>query len=177
MSPELPEVDTVQSLIQTRIEKLSMIASELPEYLDLIQAAAAGGSPPREAVLRATGLIMDNLYRGVLSPRMSVPRDFWTSSLGLMIARAHTQVVPDSEVLSQAEAAQWLGVSREYISQLVESGRVATIVREAAALRSRKQPREMLFRDSLESLKRQLRSDTKRRRTDEILSTDPVTHL
>lgn len=160
----LPEVDTVQALIETRIQTLTTIAAELPELLELIQAAAAGASVPRDAVLRATGLIMDNLYRGVLSPRMSVPRDFWGSSLGLTIARAHTFVVPDQEVISQSEAAQLLGISREYMSQLVESGKVASIVREAAALRSRKQPREMLFRDSLEALRGQLRSDTKRRR-------------
>jgi hypothetical protein len=158
MTPELPEVDTVQDLIQARIQKLTLIAAELPEYLRLIQAAANGEAVRREAVLRASELLMDNLYRGVLSPRMSVPRDFWGSSLGLMIARAHTHVVPDAEVVSQAEAAQLLGVSREYMSQLVESGKVSSIVREAAALRSRKQPREMLFRDNLEALKSQLRT-------------------
>jgi DNA-binding transcriptional regulator LsrR (DeoR family) len=66
-------------------------------------------------------------------------------------------VVPDDEVVSQAEAAQRLGVSREYISQLVEAGKVKTIVREAAAPRSRKQPREMVFVEALEALRAEIK--------------------
>ncbi|MFN3431847.1 MAG: hypothetical protein ACK46X_18075, partial [Candidatus Sericytochromatia bacterium] len=100
---------------------------------------------------------------GVLSPRPSVPRDFWGSPLGITIARAHTHVISDDEVMSQSEAAQELGVSREYISQLVEAGKVKTIVRDAAAPRSRRQPREMLYRDGLEVIRGQLRSERDRR--------------
>ncbi|MNT89937.1 hypothetical protein D3C72_2307540 [compost metagenome] len=92
-----------------------------------------------------------------------MPRDFWHSPLGQTIARAHTHVVSDEAVMSQAEAAAELGVSREYISQLVEAGKVKTIVREAAAPRSRRQPREMLYRDGLEAIRRQLRSERDRR--------------
>lgn len=161
-SPALLEADFVQALIQARIQKLTLIADELPAYLALIEEAAEARPVSRQAVLHATGLILDNLYRGVLSPRVSVPRDFWDSPLGRTVARAHAHVVPDGEVVSQAEAAQRLGVSREYISQLVEAGRVKTIVREAAAPRSRKQPREMVFVDALEAL----RAEQKRSRID-----------
>ena len=45
----------------------------------------------------------------------------------------------------------------------VESGKVKTIVREAAAPRSRRQPREMLYRDGLEAIRRQLRTERDRR--------------
>jgi hypothetical protein len=163
MPHDLPDAKHVQALIEARIEKLRTISAGLPDYIALIEAAAAGAPADRAAVLQATSLILDNLYRGVLSPRPSVPRDFWSSPLGLTIARAHTHVVPDGEVLSQAEAASALGVSREYVSQLVESGKVKTIVRDAAAPRSRKQPREMLYRDGLEAIRRQLRSEKERR--------------
>ena len=152
----------VTELIDARIENLEAIARELPAYLTLIHAAAAGRPVEREAVLYATGLILDNLYRGVLSPHANVPRDFWESPIGLAIARAHARVVPDAEVVSQAEAADLLGVSREYISQLVEAGRARTIVREAAALRSRLRPREMLYRDGLDDLKARLRRDSRK---------------
>lgn len=163
MTHDLPDAKHVQALIEARIENLRTIWAGLPGYIALIEAAAAGAQVDRVAVLHASGLILDNLYRGVLSPRPNVPRDFWSSSLGLTIARAHTHVVPDGEVVSQAEAASALGISREYVSQLVESGKVKTIVRDAAAPRSRKQPREMLFRDGLEAIRRQLRSEKERR--------------
>jgi hypothetical protein len=163
MPHDLPDAQHVQALIEARIEKLRTISTELPNYIALIEAAARGAEVEREAVLRATGLMLDNLYRGVLMPRPSVPRDFWNSPLGLTIARAHAHVVPDGEVMSQAEAASALGISREYVSQLVESGRVKTIVRDAAAPRSRKQPREMLYRDGIEAVRAMLRSEKERR--------------
>jgi hypothetical protein len=163
MTHTFSDAKHIQGLIEARIENLRTISAGLPGYIALIEAAAAGERLERSAVLQATGLILDNLYRGVLSPRPSVPRDFWSSPLGLTIARAHTHVVPDSEVISQAEAASALGISREYVSQLVESGKVQTIVRDAAAPRSRKQPREMLYRDGLEAIRRQLRSEKERR--------------
>ena len=163
MTDDLHNASRIQALIAGRIEKLLTISSSLPDYMALIQAAAEGKPVEREAVLHATGLILDNLYRGVLSPRVSVPRDFWHSPLGQTIARAHTHVVGDEAVMSQAEAAAELGVSREYISQLVEAGKVKTIVREAAAPRSRRQPREMLYRDGLEAVRRQLRTERERR--------------
>lgn len=162
MTYDLQDAIHIQELIAARVEKLHTIHAELPDYMTLIRSAAAGEPTDRDAVLRATGLILDNLYRGVLSPRLSVPRDFWTSTLGLTIARAHAHVVHDEEVMSQAEAAHELGISREYVSQLVEAGKVKTIVRDAAAPRSRRQPREMIYRHDLESLRRQLRSEAKR---------------
>ncbi|MNR92016.1 hypothetical protein D3C72_230360 [compost metagenome] len=156
----LIDADELRRLIRGRIHNLEAIGSELSEQLALIDLAAKGEPVERDLVLRATALILDNLYRGLLSPRMTVPKDFWHSPLGLAIARAHAQVIRDDEVMSQADAAHALGVSREYISQLVESGKVATVVREASAPRSRKQPREMIFRsaiDHLRSLERRAR--------------------
>jgi hypothetical protein len=158
----LLDADRVEALIDERIRTLQGIARELPDHLALIHAAAAGTPVPREDLLRATGLILDNLYRGVLSPRATVPRDFWASAIGLAIARAHARVVPDDEVVSQAEAAELLGVSREYVSQLVEAGRARTIVREAAAPRSRLRPREMLFRDGLEEIRVRLKREARK---------------
>lgn len=158
----LLDAERVASLVDTRIRTLEGIAAELGSLLELIRRAAEGQNVPRDAVLRATGLILDNLYRGVLSPRAIVPRDFWESPLGLAIARAHTRVVPDAEVISQAEAAELLGVSREYVSQLVETGKARTIVREAAAPRSPRRPREMLFRDGLDALKAGLRRELRK---------------
>jgi hypothetical protein len=70
--------------------------------------------------------------------------------------------VPDDEVVHQAEAAQRLGVSREYVSQLVEAGRARTIVREAAAPRSRLRPREMLFRDGLDEIRARLKREARK---------------
>lgn len=163
MTDDLHDASRVQALIAGRIEKLLTISAGLPDYMALIEEAAAGRPVACETVLAATSLILDNLYRGVLSPRPSVPRDFWSSPLGLTIARAHTHVVADDQVMSQSEAAQELGVSREYISQLVEAGKVKTIVRDAAAPRSRRQPREMLYRDGLEVIRRQLRTERERR--------------
>lgn len=148
----LTDAENLRQLIVERVRNLQRISSELSHYLDVIDRAAQGLPADRAEVLHATGLILDNLYRGLLSPRMTVPRDFWFSPLGLSIARAHAYVIRDDEVVSQAEAAQVLGVSREYVSHLVESGKVASVVREAAAPRSRKQPREMLYRSSVESL-------------------------
>jgi predicted DNA-binding protein (UPF0251 family) len=150
----LIDADHLRQLIRGRVHNLEGISSEIGNHLALIDRAAEGEPVDRDEVLRATGLILDNLYRGLLSPRMTVPKDFWLSPLGLAIARAHAHVIRDDEVMSQAEAAHALGVSREYISQLVESGKVATVVREASAPRSRKQPREMLYRSSVEQLRR-----------------------
>lgn len=150
----LIDANELRSLIRGRIQNLETIGSEISDHLLLIDRAARGEPVDRDRVLHATGLILDNLYRGLLSPRVTVPKDFWFSSLGLAIARAHANVIRDDEVMSQAEAAHALGVSREYISQLVEAGKVATVVREAAAPRSRKQPREMLFRSSVDLLRR-----------------------
>lgn len=149
----LIDADDLRSLIRGRIHNLEAISSELSEHLALIGRAAKGEPVDRDHVLHATGLILDNLYRGLLSPRVTVPKDFWHSPMGLAIARAHANVIRDDEVMSQADAAHALGVSREYISQLVEAGKVATVVREASAPRSRKQPREMIFRSSVEHLR------------------------
>ncbi len=159
-NPALLDAPHVVALIEARVDALRGIAAELPDHLALIHAAAADQPVDREAVLRATGLILDNLYRGVLSPRATVPRDFWASPIGLAIARAHTHVVPDEAVMSQAEAAEELGVSREYVSQLVEAGRARTIVREAAAPRSPRRPREMLYRDGLDELRARRKRET-----------------
>lgn len=142
----------LDTLIRSRIDNLQAIAETLPVHMALIEAAASGVPVDRELLLRTTGLLLENLSSGLLSPRIAVSRDFWGSPLGAAIARAHARVVGDDEVMSQAEAAHALGVSREYVSQLVETGRVRTIVREAAAPRSRKQPREMVFRSSVEAL-------------------------
>ena len=160
-SPLLLDAPHVGTLIDDRITTLQRIAAELPALLATIAAAAAGEAVGRAEVLHATELILDNLYRGVLSPRATVPRDFWASPMGLAIARAHAHVVPDDEVMSQAEAAEALGVSREYVSQLVETGRAATIVREAAAPRSKRRPREMLYRAGLPALRAGLRRDAR----------------
>lgn len=149
----LIDADHLRGLIRGRVNNLEAISAEIAEHLALIERAAKGETVERERVLHATGLILDNLYRGLLSPRVTVPKDFWHSPLGLAIARAHAHVIRDDEVMSQAEAAHALGVSREYVSQLVEAGKVATVVREASAPRSRKQPREMLYRSSVERLK------------------------
>lgn len=161
-TPNLLDAAHVGTLIEGRIRTLGGIAEELPRLLGLIHAAAEGVPAGRADVLRATGLILDNLYRGVLSPRATVPRDFWGSPIGLAIARAHARVVPDGEVVSQAEAAELLGVSREYVSQLVEAGKARTIVREAAAPRSKVRPREMLYRDALGELKAGLKRDPRK---------------
>ena len=150
----LIDANELRSLIRGRIQNLETIGTEISDHLALIDRAARGETVDRDHVLHATGLILDNLYRGLLSPRVTVPKDFWFSALGLAIARAHAHVIRDDEVMSQADAAHALGVSREYISQLVESGKVATVVREAAAPRSRKQPREMIFRSSVDQLRR-----------------------
>ena len=149
----LIDADELRRLIRGRIHNLEAIGAELSDQLALIDLAAKGEPVERDLVLRATTRILDNLYRGLLSPRVTVPKDFWHSPLGLAIARAHTQVIHDDEVMSQADAAHALGVSREYVSQLVESGKVATVVREASAPRSRKQPREMIFRSSIDHLR------------------------
>lgn len=153
----------LQRSIEDHIGHLARIAAELPAHLALIEAAAAGEPVDREKVLTTTGLVLEYLCRGLLSPRISVPKEFWLSPLGLAIARAHAHVITDAEVMSQAEAAQHLGVSREYISQLVEGGKVATVVREAAAPRSRKQPREMLYRASVDALRPLMRSEKERK--------------
>lgn len=149
----LIDADQLRTMIRARVQALEVISAEIAQHLDLIDRASRGEAVDREQVLKATNLILDNLYRGLLSPRVTVPKDFWNSPLGLAIARAHAHVVHDDEVLSQADAAHALGVSREYISQLVESGKVETIVRDASAPRSRRQPREMLYRSSVERLK------------------------
>jgi hypothetical protein len=156
----LLDAGELQELLRSRIQRMRLIADELPVHLARIARAAEGRAADREEVLSSTGAILEYLCRGPLSPQLSVPKEFWLSSIGLMIARAHAQVVGDDEVMSQAEAAQSLGVSREYISQLVEGGRVATVVREAAAPRSRKQPREMVYRASVEALRPLIRSRT-----------------
>jgi len=155
----------VGRLMEERVAALQALMLELPAHLATLEAAADGRPAGRTAVLEASSLLLDTLYRGVLSPRTSVPRAFWTSPLGAAIARAHAQVVPDAEVVSQAEAAELLGVSREYISQLVEAGRVRTIVREAGATRSRVRPREMLYREGLAELKASLRREAKKEPT------------
>ena len=142
-----------EALIAERIANLGLIAANLPTYLTIVEDAADGRPASREAVLEAIQLLLDNLYRGVLAHRVVVPGDFWRSPLGLAIARAHTAVVPAEEVVSQAEAAAILGISRESVSQLVEAGKVRTIVREAAAPRSRTQAREMIYRSELARLK------------------------
>lgn len=165
----LIDSNQLRQLIRTRMQNLDAISSELDLHLALIDRAARGETVERDQVLHATGLILDNLYRGLLSPRMTVPKDFWFSPLGLAIARAHAHVIHDDEVMSQAEAAHTLGVSREYISQLVESGKVPTVVREAAAPRSRKQPREMLYRGTVEHLRSQERSRRGRAREEVVL--------
>lgn len=152
----------VGRLMDARITALQGLLVELPAHLAMLEAAADGLPVGRDAVLQASSLILDTLYRGVLSPRASVPRDFWSSPLGKAIARAHTHVVPDAEVMSQAEAAEHLGVSREYVSHLVEAGRVPTIVREAGATRSRVRPREMLYREGLAELKASIRREAKK---------------
>lgn len=157
------DADHLQRAIQDHIAHLSRIADSLPEQVALIEAAAAGKPTDRDAILATTSGILSYLCRGLLSPKVDVPKDFWFTPLGLTIARAHARVIADDEVMSQAEAAQHLGVSREYISQLVESGKVATVVREAAAPRSRKQPREMLYRASVEALRPSIRSEKERR--------------
>ncbi len=146
----------LQQLIYQRINNLQAILEALPEHLAIIENAAEGQPVEREKVLASSHLILDNLYRGLLSPRICVDKDFWASPLGLTIARAHTNVIRDEDVISQAEAAHLLSVSREYISHLVENGKVPTVVRDAKALRSRKQPREMLYLQGLEALKEKM---------------------
>lgn len=157
------DVAKLQDAIREHVTHLIRIADALPAQMALLEAAAAGQAVDRTEILTTTRAILNYVCRGIMSPKVDVPKEFWLTPLGLAIARAHTRVIADAEVMSQAEAAQFLGVSREYISQLVEGGKVATVVREAAAPRSRKQPREMLYRASVEALRPSIRSERERR--------------
>ena len=114
----------LEALIAERIANLGLIAANLPTYLTIVEDAADGRPASREAVLEATQLLLDNLYRGVLAHRVVVPGDFWRSPLGLAIARAHTAVVPAEEVVSQAEAAAMLNVSEKAVETRLYRARI-----------------------------------------------------
>ena len=88
----------------------------LGETLSRLAAVARG--PAREAtedVLDAIDGVLQLLFWPAAADDYSVPRNFWDSDLGRMMARAKYRAFQPNELVSIGTAAQQLGVTRPTI--------------------------------------------------------------
>lgn len=85
---------------------------------DLLRLALlAGGQSrePKELVLGAIDSVLQLLFWPVAAEDYSVPRAFWDTDLGRMLALAKYRAYDQSELVSIGNAAQQLGVTRPTI--------------------------------------------------------------
>lgn len=85
------------------------------DLLRLAMLAGGQSREPKELVLGAIDSVLQLLFWPVAAEDYSVPRAFWDTDLGRMLALAKYRAYDQSELVSIGNAAQQLGVTRPTI--------------------------------------------------------------
>lgn len=87
----------------------------------LVAVARGVRAEDRETVFAAVESILQLFFWPALASDYSVPRDFWETELGRVLARAKARAIRRDEVVSIAEAARRLGVARPTVYRWVDA--------------------------------------------------------
>jgi excisionase family DNA binding protein len=97
-------------------------AGPLGQDLARLAAVAAGQViEPHEQVIAAIDTVLQLLYWPAGAEDYSVPRAFWATDLGRMLARAKFRAFPAQALVGIGDAAEHLGVSRPTIYRWMEA--------------------------------------------------------
>ena len=102
---------------------------------------------PRDRVLAAVEAVLQLLFWPAGAEDYVVPRAFWETELGTLLARAKLRAFGPGELVTITEAARRLGVARPTVYRWLDEGRLDA-VRDAAGGRT------LVVRDDVERLER-----------------------
>lgn len=99
---------------------------------DLRLLAVAGyGDVSRDQVRETAARVSDLLLRPLAAEQMVIPRWFWFTAIGRIVARAARAAYGDDGLISVDEAADRLGIAPELVLGWAEDGAIASIPDEA----------------------------------------------
>ncbi len=123
-------------------------AGRLGQDLQRLAALARGRArEPKERVLSAIEAVVQLLFWPAAADDYTVPRSFWDTELGRMMALAKFRAFDASELVSIGNAAQQLGVTRPTIYRWMDD-RTLNYVRDDMSGRT------FVVRRDIENLKR-----------------------
>ncbi len=117
------------------------------DLLRLARLASGQTREPKELVLGAIDSVLQLLFWPVAAEDYSVPRTFWDTDLGRMLALAKYRAYDPSELVSIGNAAQQLGVTRPTIYRWMDD-------RSLNYVRDDMSGRTFVVRRDIENLKR-----------------------
>ena len=141
VSQLLPDAFRSLSLDQLRNGPLGQ------DLLRLAQLARGQAREPKELVLEAIESVLQLLFWSAAADDYSVPRSFWDTDLGRMLALAKYRAYDQSELVSIGNAAQQLGVTRPTIYRWMDD-RTLSYVRDDMSGRT------FVVRRDIDNLKR-----------------------
>ena len=103
---------------------------------------------PKEHVLAAVDAVLQLLFWPAGAEDYVVPRAFWETELGKLLARAKLRAFAPAELVTIPEAARRLGVARPTVYRWMDEGKLDA-VRDAAAGRT------LVVREDVERLARE----------------------
>ncbi len=137
----MPEAFKPLSLEQLRQGPLGQ------DLLRLARLARGQNREPKEQVLEAIDSVLQLLFWPAAAEDYTVPRAFWDTDLGRMLALAKYRAYEPNELVSIGNAAQQLGVTRPTIYRWMDD-RTLNYVRDDMSGRT------FVVRRDIESLKR-----------------------
>ena len=117
------------------------------DLLRLARLASGQTREPKELVLGAIDSVLQLLFWPVAAEDYSVPRTFWDTDLGRMLALAKYRAYDPSELVSIGNAAQQLGVTRPTIYRWMDD-------RSLNYVRDDMSGRTFVVRRDIENMKR-----------------------
>ncbi len=117
------------------------------DLLRLARLARGQSREPKELVLEAIDSVLQLLFWPAAADDYSVPRAFWDTDLGRMLALAKYRAYEPSELVSIGNAAQQLGVTRPTIYRWMDD-------RSLNYVRDDMSGRTFVVRRDIENLKR-----------------------
>lgn len=117
------------------------------DLLRLARLARGQIREPKELVLEAIDSVLQLLFWPAAAEDYSVPRAFWDTDLGRMLALAKYRAYDQSELVSIGNAAQQLGVTRPTIYRWMDD-------RSLSYVRDDMSGRTFVVRRDIDNLKR-----------------------
>jgi len=91
------------------------------DLLRLARVAAGQVREPEEAVLAAIDSVVELLFWPAAADEFTVPRRFWETELGRLLARAKVRAFAPSDLIDISAAAAHLGVSRPTVYRWMDT--------------------------------------------------------
>ncbi len=98
------------------------------DLVRLVEVARGLRQEPANDVLTAIQSILDTLFWPTATEEYVVPKSFWETELGVLLATAKRRALEAEGLIEASEAAARLGVSRSMILRWVEDGSLSGVL-------------------------------------------------